>query len=194
MIRLVRGLVTARGNDHVVIDLSGNAGGLGVSVAVPAPTLMQLTEGSSATLHTHLQVREDILALYGFETQEELTMFELLLGVNGVGPKVALAALSTLGVDTLQLALANEEPAVVSQIPGVGKRTAQKIILELKDKVTPPDEVVMGMVSVNESDVEVIEALISLGCSVVESQRVVQQLPSDVVNVEDRLRLAISML
>jgi Holliday junction DNA helicase RuvA len=116
----------------------------------------------------------------------------MLLNVSGVGPKVALATLSMLTPDVLRLALANDEPALIARVPGVGKRTAQKIVLELKDKVQPAVAGLAALAQVTDIDTEVIEALTALGYSVVEAQRAVQKLPRDVTTVEDRLRLALS--
>lgn len=192
MIRLVRGTVLARGKDHLVVDIGGAAGGIGFKVFAPEPTLAQFNNGVAVTLHTYLQVREDALTLYGFVTEDELGMFELLLTVSGVGPKVALSILSTLSTDALRLALANDEPALVARAPGVGKRTAQKIVLDLKDKVSGGATGLQALALATDTDSEVIEALTALGYSVVEAQRAVQKLPKDVVGVEERLRYALS--
>lgn len=143
-------------------------------------------------LHTYLQVREDALTLYGFESEDELAIFELLLTVSGVGPKVALSTLSTLSPDALRLALSNNEPAMLARVPGVGKRTAEKIVLELKDKVKAPASGVEALAQISAADAEVIDALVALGYSIVEAQRAVQTLPKDVTAVEERLRLALS--
>lgn len=192
MIRLVRGIVIATGKDHLVVEVGSGYGGIGLRIFVPDPTATQYKADATITLYTHLHVREDALALYGFASEDELWMFELLLGVSGVGPKVALATLSTLTPDALRLALANDEPAIVARVPGVGKRTAQKIVLELKDKVQPPTGGLAALAHVTDVDSEVIEALTALGYSVVEAQRAIQKLPKDVNNLEDRLRLALS--
>ncbi len=192
MIRLVRGTVVAVGKSHLVIDV-GNAGaGIGLRVFVPEPTLARFRVESKVTLHTFLQVRESELSLYGFENGEELAVFELLLGVSGVGPKVALATLSTLTPDALRLAVANKEPGIVARAPGVGKRTAEKIVLELQGKLAPASDDLSGLASAMDADGEVIEALTGLGYSIVQAQRAVQQIPGDVVGVEERLRLALS--
>jgi Holliday junction DNA helicase RuvA len=192
MVRLVRGRVLATGKDYIVVDVGGEAGGIGVRVFVPEPVAAQHTPGSPLTLYTHLHVREDTLALYGFANDDELFMFEMLLNVSGVGPKVALATLSMLTPDALRLALANDEPAIIARVPGVGRRTAQKIVLELKDKVQPSAAGLTALAQVTDLDTEVIEALTALGYSVVEAQRAVQKLPKDATTVEDRLRLALS--
>ena len=192
MIRLVRGTVLARGKDHAIVDIGGSTASIGLKVFAPEPTLAQSSNGSVVTLHTYLQVREDALTLYGFASEDELGMFELLLTVSGVGPKVALSILSTLSPDTLRLALANDEPALVARAPGVGKRTAQKIVLELKDKVTGSTTGLQALALATDADSEVIDALTALGYSVVEAQRAVQKLPKDLSGVEERLRYALS--
>lgn len=192
MIRTVRGAVVGLGKDYLVLDVGGASGGIGLKIHTPAPTLAQVNSGQEIRLHTYLQVREDSLTLFGFIDEEELEIFELLLGVNGVGPKVALSTLSTLTPDALRLALANDEPAVIARAPGIGKRTAQKIVLELKDKVEAGGEGLQALASASDIDTEVIEALIALGYSVVEAQRAAQQIPKDVTTVEERLRLALS--
>ncbi|HAJ38629.1 MAG TPA: Holliday junction branch migration protein RuvA, partial [Chloroflexi bacterium] len=122
----------------------------------------------------------------------ELAIFELLLTVSGVGPKVALSTLSTLSPDALRLALSNSEPGVIARVPGIGKRTAEKIVLELKDKVKAPASGIEALVQISAADAEVIDALVALGYSIVEAQRAVQSLPKDVMAVEERLRLALS--
>jgi len=192
MIRVVRGIVLQRGKDSLIVEVGSASGGMGFKVSTPEPTAAQFREGDNVTLHTYLQVREDALALYGFATEEELTTFELLLSVNGVGPRVALATLSTLSPDALQLAIANDEPGIVARVPGIGKRTAQKIVLDLKDKFAATASPLGALAHVADDDSEVIDALTSLGYSVVEAQRAIQKLPKDVKGVEERLRLALS--
>ncbi len=192
MIRAVRGLVLHRGKDYLIVEVGSATGGMGFKVSTPEPTAAQFREGDSITLHTYLQVREDALTLYGFTTEEELITFELLLSVNGVGPRVALATLSTLTPDALNLAIVNDEPGIVARVPGIGKRTAQKIVLDLKDKLKTPVSTLAGLTRMTADDSEVIEALTSLGYSVVEAQRAIQKLPNEVKGVEERLRLALS--
>ncbi|CAN5521786.1 Holliday junction branch migration protein RuvA [soil metagenome] len=192
MIRLVRGTVLARGKDYMIVEMGGAIGGIGLKVFAPEPTLAQFSSGTVITLHTYLQVREDALTLYGFADEDELAMFELLLTVSGVGPKVGLSILSTLSPDALRLALANDEPALVARAPGVGKRTAQKIVLDLKDKVGGSMTGIEALAMATDADSQVIEALTGLGYSVVEAQRAVQKLPKDLVGVEERLRYALS--
>lgn len=191
MIRMIRGAAIARGKSFLVIDVGGAAGGIGLKVSVPEPDALEAALGASITLHTYLQVREDALNLYGFLEEDELFLFELLLGVNGVGAKLALSVLSTLSPDAIRLALANQEPALLARVPGIGKRTAEKIVLDLKDKVEPAGDMA-HLVAATDADGEVIDALLVLGYSVVEAQRAVQRIPKDVTGVEERLRLALS--
>lgn len=191
MIRLVRGTIVSSGKDYVVVDIGGGAGGLGVKVFVAEAHALAANPGDQVTYHTYLQVREDALNLFGFGNEDELSMFELLLAVNGVGPKVALATLSVLTPDALRMAVTNEEPAMIARVPGIGKRTAEKIVLDLRDKVKG----VAGLAALPPSgnaDAEVVDALIALGYSVVEAQRAVQRVPKDVEGVEERLRVALS--
>lgn len=192
MIRLVRGVVAARGRDYLVVDVGGTAGGVGFKLNAPEPTAARYQEGAAVLLHTSLQVREDALTLFGFESEDELAIFDLLMTVSGVGPKAALSILSTLSPDALRLALANQEPAIVARAPGIGKRTAEKIVLELKDKLKGPAGNLEALAQMTSVDAEVIDALVALGYSIVEAQRAVQGLPKEAVGVEERLRLALS--
>ncbi|MCC6453427.1 MAG: Holliday junction branch migration protein RuvA [Caldilineaceae bacterium] len=187
MIRMVRGTVVGRGKDFLVVDVNG----VGYKVFVPEPAALAADNNQEIILHTYLQVREDALNLFGFADAEELAMFEILLGVNGVGPKVALATLSVLSPDMLRSAVAAEEPAMIARVPGVGKRTAEKIVLDLRDKVKQTSGL-QTIAYASDVDSEVIDALISLGYSVVEAQRAVQKLPKEAEGVEERLRLALN--
>ncbi len=189
MIRFLRGVVLYVEQSSLVIEPGGS--GLGLRIYVPNPTIARTKVGDIITLHTYLQVRENELSLYGFETPEELQIFELLLGVSGVGPKVALSALSTLSPDAFRLAVANKEPGVVARVPGIGKRTAEKIVIELQGKLSPAAETLESLSHVMDVDMEVIEALVALGYSVVEAQRAVQQIPPEIIGIEERLREAL---
>lgn len=187
MIASIRGRVLETLIDSVVIEV----GGVGLQVYVPAPLKDTLRRGDSAFLHTYLVVREDALTLYGFEHLEGREFFQLLLTVNGVGPRLALAILSTLATDAIRRAVFHEQAEVFSRVPGVGKKTAQKILLQLQDKIVPE----IGLEPVGalaEGDGEVLDALTSLGYSVVEAQAAIQSIPRDAPqDVETRLRLAL---
>lgn len=191
MIRQVRGVVAAVGSNYLIVEVGHSGGGIGLRVFAPDSTTARFRPGEALSLHTYLQVRETELSLYGFEERDELAIFEALLGVSGIGPKVALAALSVLSPDALRLAIANDEPAIVARVPGIGRRTAEKVVVELKDKVAPPEREIEALATVLDADAEALEALTGLGYSVVEAQRALQQVPTDVTGVEERLRAAL---
>src|SRR5436305_12840259 len=132
MIASLRGTLLVQGPDYVVIE----AGGVGYHVGVPRPVIERLGNvGDEVRLLTHMIVREDAMLLFGFSDIAERAFFEMLLGVTGVGPKVALALLGAAPIDQLQVAIANENMALLAQVPGIGKKTAARLILELKAKV-----------------------------------------------------------
>src|SRR5512143_3997143 len=135
MIATLRGEVTHIEENAVTVEV----GGVGLRVFVPAPLRSRLRVGETALIYTHLVVREDALTLYGFETQADRELFQMLLGVSGGGPKVSLAVLSTLTVEPAQRAVMNEESEILGRVPGVGQRTAQNIVLHLHGKIRPSD-------------------------------------------------------
>ena len=166
-------------------------GGVGLRVSVPKGLAERLNVGDQIFLHTHLIVRENDLSLYGFESAEDRKLFTTLLGVDGVGPKVALSVLSTLTVDAIQRAIFSDEPELLSRVPGVGKKTAQKMALYLKDRLKPTDAL-SRVASMTDTDSEVLAALTALGYSVVEAQSAIQAIAKDAPqDVEERLRIAL---
>ncbi len=187
MLSFLEGTVTARQDDRLTVRL----GPVGLWVYVPRPLAEQAVVGRTVALHTYLVVREDALTLYGFETEETRDLFGLLLGVNGVGPRLALAILSALSPAALRRAVFQEEAEVFRRVPGVGKKTAQKIVLHLQDRLKAEDTL-SQVASLAEADTEVLDALIALGYSVVEAQAALQAIPADTPqDVETRLRLAL---
>ena len=188
MIARLSGTVWSVGEDHVVV----RAGGVGLQVRVPSGVLAQLDDvGQPVELFTHLHVRENELALYGFVTEDELALFKLLLSISGVGPKVALALLGTVSPDTLRQAVLQEEPGILSRVPGIGPKTARAIIFHLKDKIIPTGAAAVPLLS--ETDAEVIAALTGLGFSLVEAQAALQSLPRDEdLSIEERVRQALA--
>ncbi len=186
MIASVQGEVIAAGEDNLVISV----GGVGLRVFVFPAVSVQARMGEQLFLHTYLVVREDALTLYGFEHEEERSFFLLLLGVNGVGPKMAMTILSHLSVDSIRRAVLSEQADIFGRVPGVGKKTGQKIILYLQGKVG--EGLQLESMPTTDVDTEVLEALTALGYSVVEAQRAVQSIPRDTPNdVEARLRVAL---
>ncbi len=190
MIARIAGRVVATGEQRLVVEI----GGIGVEVHVPTPLAASLSEGEDVRLFTHLHVRENEITLYGFGDPEERQVFRLLLTVSGVGPRVALALISSMSVPAIYRAIVDEEPGLLSRVPGIGRKTAEKIVLELRDKVPEVVAVAEGVAAPHAADADVIEALVALGYSVVEAQRAVQGLPPDVTDVSERLRLALSRL
>jgi holliday junction DNA helicase RuvA len=186
MISILSGEVKAIGNDNFVVSV----GGVGFKVFVPAGLRNQVQIGDMITLDTQLVVREDSLTLFGFSNEAERDFFILLLGVNGVGPRTALVALSTLSVDVIRRAVVSEQADVLCRIPGVGKKLAQKMLIHLQGKVGE-GEILAGEPYM-DVNLQVLEALTSLGYSVVEAQAALQSIPKDAPrDIEERLRLAL---
>ena len=187
MVATLRGEIAQIEENALVVEV----GGVGLRVFAPAPLRTKLKVGEVAFLFTHLVVREDSLTLYGFESQADRDLFNMLLGVDGVGPKVALSVLSTMTLDAIQRAIFADEGELLSRVPGVGKKTAQKIAIHLKDKLKPLDGL-RQVAHMSDADSEVLAALTALGYSVVEAQAAIQSIPKDSSdNPEDRLRIAL---
>ncbi len=188
MIAFLSGEIAGKGENSLVVMV----GGVGLEVNVPASMLASVSVGEEIRLHTHLHVREKEIALYGFATRDEVDVFKLLLGVPGVGPKNALAIISTLGTDALRTAVWEEDVSRLSTVPGIGTKTARKVILELKDRIGAPPGSSESFTNLSEVDAQVIEALTALGYSLVEAQRAVQMVPPDAKGLEERLRAALA--
>jgi Holliday junction DNA helicase RuvA len=190
MIGLIRGEIIEKGDDYLLVDV----GGVGYVVHTPSDWLDRLDSGF-VTVYTHLHVRETELTLYGFEDRERLELFRTLLGVQGIGPKVALAILSHVPLETLRQAVAREEAALLARVPGIGPKKARQIVFALRDKIEVEDVWAAGPV-ISDADGEVIAALTSLGYSVAEAQAALRALPQDArqESVEEKVRLALSSL
>jgi Holliday junction DNA helicase RuvA len=175
-------------NDSLILEV----GGVGLQVFVPAPMRDRLRPGEPVSMQTHLVVREDSLTLFGFETRESKQYFTLLLGVDGIGPRLALSVLSTLSPDAIRRAIFHEQAEVFSRVPGVGRKTAQKIMLHLQDRL-PMEAGLEPVAAMTDTDTEVVAALSALGYSIVEAQAALQTIPRDTPQeVEARLRAALS--
>ncbi|MBM3144053.1 MAG: Holliday junction branch migration protein RuvA [Chloroflexi bacterium] len=187
MIANITGRVTDVKSDRVVITV----GGVGLFVFLPELLRQTLRAGETISLHTYLAVREDSLTLYGFATAEEREYFVLLLGVNGVGPRLALATLSTLNPAAIRRAVVSEQPEMFTRVPGIGAKTAQRVLLHLQGRIETPGEL-EAIAGFADADTQVVEALVALGYSVVEAQSAVQSIPRDAPDdVEERIRLAL---
>ena len=187
MIATLQGRIAAKGENYVIV----NVGGVGFKVYAPLSLQERLGGiGQEVSLFTHMHVRENEVALYGFGTPDELALFELLLGVSGIGPKAALRIVSILSADTLREAIARGDTAMLTRIPGVGKKTAERIMVGLKDKLGVSLEFV-SYPALTHADAEVISALTSLGYSVVEAQAALRSLPQGDLPLEEKIRLAL---
>jgi len=188
MISTLAGVVRSYSENALIVEI----GGLGLQVLVPSTVFDgSVGVGQLVSLHTHLAVREDSLTLYGFSSEEERFVFEALLGVSGIGPRLALSVLSTFSPEILRNAIAGEQPELISRVPGVGKKTAEKIVFHLKDKLGDTLPTLLDA-DFTDLDTEVLAALTALGYSVVEGQAALQSIPSDAPdNVEERIRSAL---
>jgi|SRR3990172_6032233 len=193
MIAFVDGRVAMLGGDSVVIE----AGGVGYRVFCGPDTLTGLREGASVRLHTHHLVRDDMQALYGFRTTEQLGFFELLTTVKGVGPKVALTIVSSRPVTDLQLAIFQGDEGVLTAVSGVGKKLAARVILELKEKVSAAGALAGPGGAAGSAESEVVAALQALGYSASESREAargaVAALPVG-ASLEERVKGALRVL
>jgi holliday junction DNA helicase RuvA len=190
MIATVSGTIQKIAKDHLIVGV----GGVGLRVFVPR-TVLEDVGGTGRTIHlyTHLIVRENEFALYGFEQEEDLGLFELLLGVTGVGPKVAISILSTLSPEMLKGAIMREETAALQRVPGIGKKTAERIMFYLRDKLDMTADVPV-MPFVSDVDADVIDFLTGLGFSIIEAQTAVQKLPREAKTVDERVQIALQYL
>ncbi len=187
MIASVQGHVTRFGKDYLIVDV----GGLGYQVYVTELLLRSLRRGEKVSLLTHLVVREDSLTLFGFIEPEEIALFQLLIKVNGVGPRLALETLSTHTPEVLTRAVMNNQDEIFAQVSGIGKKTAQKIVFSLEDKITYTEEMAISPENAG-INAEVLEALTSLGYSVLEAQAAIQGIPQDApLDLESRLTIAL---
>jgi Holliday junction DNA helicase RuvA len=188
MIAALRGLMDARLADAVLVDVSGVI----YRVNTSSTTLNEIGEpGDEVRLRTHLVVREDQLTLYGFSTNDELNLFQTLIGVTGIGPKLACAILSRMKPDALTTAITSENAELLATVPGVGKRTAGRLILELRGKLVPVASV--SPTPGSQTDSEVVAALRALGYTAAEAHGAVARLPRDTSDaaVEERVVAAL---
>lgn len=198
MFAYIKGLLEEKGEDHLVVE----SGGIGYLILVPASVITELPSiGEPVKIYTYLHVREDAMVLFGFLTKEDRETFKLLITVNGIGPKGAMGILSALSTYDLKVAIMNNDVSGITQAPGVGKKTAQKLILELKDKLKIDDYSQMmtsqingskGSASIGLMD-EAVEALVSLGYSSHEAIHAVKGL-NHLTTVEAIIKEALKSL
>lgn len=205
MIRFVKGLAVDMTESSVILE---TAAGLGLEVYMTGRALSRIHMGEELKLHTYFHVKEDGMQLYGFFSKDDLYMFRLLLGVSGVGPKGALGVLSALSSDELRFAVLSDDVKTISGAPGIGKKTAQKLILELKDKLdlqevienrlpgqTETAEPVPADTDDQKERAEAVEALVALGYSGTDALRAVKKVPPEAASdVESILKAALKNL
>jgi Holliday junction DNA helicase RuvA len=190
MIAFLTGRIAGRSATSALIDV----GGVGYRLLMSTSSLAALpADGDEATVHTYLHVREDELTLYGFESEEERVLFEALIGVTGVGPKLALAVLSSLKPEALRTALARDDVTLLSSVPGVGKKTAQRLLIDLKDKLGAPALGGLGAGGSSHAAIEARDALLGMGFSAAEAAAALRD-AADGATTEQLLRAALRML
>jgi len=188
MIASLQGKLESLGSDWAII----NVGGMGFQVYMPTSTLSTLgTVGEEVKLHTHLYLREDNATLYGFASAEELGLFQTLISVSGLGPKLALAMLSAMNIEQLSMAIATGSTDMLTVVPGIGKKMANRLILELKEKIGAA-WIAAPAAQLAQENTDVLAALTSLGYSVAEASRAVATLPpSSDLSLEEKIKLAL---
>jgi len=187
MIAKIKGIIEYIRDSYVVVDVNG----VGYKVFVTPYILGKVAGSQKVNFFIHTYVREDILALYGFLTLEDLEMFELLISISGIGPKAAMGILTIADVKTIRTAILNEDPSVLTKVSGVGKKTAERVILELRNKIEglsgqEKDEVM--------ADSDALEALTSMGYSVSESREALKMVSVEIKDVGERVKLALRNL
>lgn len=191
MIAGLRGIAYETENESVLVDV----GGVIYRVGTSSTTLGETALGTEIYLHTRMIVREDQMALYGFLTREEVVLFDLVMGVTGIGPRIACAILSRFTPDRLHAALADEDITLLATVPGIGRKTAARMIVELKGKLPELGGSIPGSSPRNTADAEAVEALKSLGYSPAEANIAIASLPrSESATVEERIIEALKSL
>ena len=189
MIGYINGNIIFSGDKYVILDV----GGIGYKVYISPDTVSSISAQGNAKLWTHLVVREDALDLYGFLDQKELDFFKLLIGISGIGPKGALGIMSVAPVETVLSAIGTGDTSYLTKVSGIGKKNAQKIILELKDKIGNLISTEQTNVGLHE-DIDVIEALISLGYKEREAREAIQKLSPDIKGTSQKITETLKLL
>ena len=195
MISFLRGVIAAKNENGAVIDV----GGIGFFVNMPSSDIAKLgCIGENVTVNTYFQIRDEEPQMYGFLTSEEMSYFNKLISISGIGPKAALAILGTLNVEDLAFAIISEDVKAITRAPGVGTKMAQRVILELKGKIDTQEAIGSNMASAQSvslgsvrADTGAVNALIALGASPSEAQKVVMQIGSQGMSTEDIIKEAL---
>lgn len=191
MIASITGKLEMIGADSAIV----NVGGIGFQVFIPPASLANLGDtGSNVKFYTHFQVRDDGVSLYGFASPSELALFKNLLSVSGLGPKLALVMISEMDIETLAAAIVSGNIELLTAIRGIGRKTASRIVLELKDKLAT-GEILLPLSEITQENNDVVAALVSLGYSPSEATRAVGGLPTDKnLGLEDKIKMALTQL
>jgi len=193
MIGKLSGKILEKNPPEILLEV----GGIGYEILCPMSSFYEMGNESSVSLHTHFHVKEDAQTLYGFISKDEKTLFRELIRVNGVGPKVALAILSHLNAASLMNAVANEDDALLAKTPGIGKKTAQKLIVELKDRLaklelsSSNNQTITSSVSINPNTQKALSALQALGFKVKEAEKMLSAINDDSLSTEELIRQAL---
>ena len=187
MIGKLKGAVDYFGVGYLVLDVNG----VGYKVSCNELTLAKASSREAFELFIYTHVKEDQLTLIGFETQDELELFELLISVSGVGPKAALNILNIASPDVVKTAIVNQDPSILTQVSGIGKKTAERLILELQNKVKNFSSVVQQTA---QGDQDVIEALVSMGYNISEAREATKSVQSESDDVSERIKLALKSM
>lgn len=187
MIAKLKGKIEYVKDNYAVVDVNN----IGYKVYLSAYTFGKVASIKDAEFFIHTYVREDTLALYGFLALEELEMFELLISISGIGPKASLGILSIATPKTIKTAILNEDPSILTKVSGIGKKTAERVILELKNKVA---DISTGDKEEVAIDTDAIEALVSMGYTVTEARDALKAVSTDIKDVGERIKVALKNL
>lgn len=187
MIAKISGKIEYQKENYVVVDVSG----IGYKIFLTLYTLGKVSGKKEVSLFIHTYVREDTLALYGFLTHEELEMFELLISISGIGPKAASSILSIATPKTIRTAILNEDSSILTKVSGIGKKTAERVILELQNKVADMSDSEKGEAVI---DSDSIEALVTMGYSLTEAREALKNVPEEIRDIGQRIKIALKNL
>jgi len=190
MIAHITGTILTKTDRSIIIDVQG----VGYEVHVSPLLLEQVIKGADLSLHTHQYVREDMMDLYGFATAEELEFFKQLIEISGVGPKSALTVMSLTSVGELKSAIVHEDASLLTKVSGIGTKTAERIVVELKNKIDHI-ETAQGKATISTAgDSQAIDGLVALGYTVREAREALRAIDADITGVEQRLKAALKLL
>lgn len=191
MLAYIKGIIIQKNTSYLVIE----TGGLGYRVFAPAEVLGRVSEGEEIELYTHQHVREDAIQLFGFSTVEELKLFEQLISVSGIGPKTGLAVFAEAKIEDIVSAIVNGDASILKRVSGIGARTAERIILELKNKVSSSAQLdKIKTIEELGADADAVAALVSLGYSVNQARAALKKVSSEISDIGEKVRAALKQI